>query len=95
MTLLRLRLTGDEDAVATVMSALYGLDEVERLEEVDDLMPRMRDDSSSSGLPDDVGPGLHCFEVEVPDDDTGDSVRRIVETGARRYGLALEFVDRF
>ncbi|MGA9421243.1 MAG: hypothetical protein WBW61_02710 [Rhodanobacteraceae bacterium] len=95
MTILRMRLTGDTTDVDRAIHALHGLDEIERLEQVDELVPRMRDDSSSEGLVDDTGSGVHCIEIEVANENLGRRVQRFAETAAQRAGVALEFVERF
>ena len=56
--------------------------------------PHMDDpDSSSAGLPDDIGPGTHLIEV-VAGNATG--IRRaleVTEASAHDHGAALEVVD--
>ena len=67
MPLMRLRVTGSDDDVRAISNLLTSLDGIEHIEEVDDLMPHMDDDdSSSAGLPDDQGPGQHALEIEAP-----------------------------
>ncbi|WP_203323274.1 hypothetical protein [Pseudoxanthomonas beigongshangi] len=97
MPLLKIRLTGSEADVATVMSVVHGVDGVERVEEVADLMPHMDDeDSSSAGLVDDQGAGdVHAIEIEVPGPHTGDEVRVLIIRSAESLGMAVEFVDEF
>jgi len=43
----------------------------------------------------DYGPGLHCVEVEAPNDDVAELVRVAAEERAYRLGAVIEFVDRF
>ena len=94
MPLLRLRLTGRDDDVRAIANLLQSLDGIEHVEEVDDLMPHMDDeDSSSAGLSDDIGPGTHELEVEVPHAAMLDKLRDIVEAASERYGLVLEIDD--
>ncbi len=94
MTTVHLRLTADEDATNALINLLSSLDGVDSVEEVADLMPHMDDeDSSSAGLPDDVGPGFHAIEVEASNDTTARRVRELAEAHARDVGAALEFVD--
>lgn len=95
MPTVRIRLTGSQDQSDALIATLHGLDEIERIEEVDDLVPRLRDDSSSAGLPDDGGGDAHCIEVDVPDEDKASLVRRLAEIHAVEYGVAVEIVDRF
>jgi hypothetical protein len=94
MSILRLRLTGETDRLDAVIGALHALEDIERLEEVDDLIPRMRDDSSSAGLPDDGGTELRSIEIEA-DAAAVEQIRRRAELDARRQGVALEVVSRF
>ena len=94
MTTVHLRLTADEDATNALINLLSSLDGVDSVEEVADLMPHMDDeDSSSAGLPDDVGPGFHAIEVEASNDTAARRVRELAEAHARDAGAALEFVD--
>ena len=96
MTTIRLRATGPQTAFDALMAALEGIDGVERLEELADLMPHMDDDdSSSAGLPDDIGASdVHAIEVEVASP-YADTVTATADDVATRYGLVLEYVDDF
>lgn len=94
MPTVHLRLTADEDAASALVNLLASLDGIESVEEVADLMPHMDDDdSSSAGLPDDIGPGFHAIEVEASNDTAVRRVRELAEAHARDVGAALEFVD--
>ncbi|ANB16457.1 hypothetical protein [Dokdonella koreensis] len=94
MPTLHLRLTGGDDDARTLINLLTSLDGIEHVEEVDDLMPHMDDeDSSSAGLTDDIGPGFHAIEVEAPNDTTARRAREAAEALARDLGVALEIVD--
>jgi hypothetical protein len=96
MSTIRIRLTGSEDDANTMITAIHALDGVEHVEEVDDLMPHMDDeDSSSAGLPDDIGPGVHDIEVEAPHERAAHRVKAIAEETAMRLGLPIEFVEEF
>lgn len=97
MPMLRVRLTGSEDDASAVISAVHGVDGIERVEEIGDLMPHMDDeDSSSAGLVDDRGSGgVHAVEIELPDQAAGERVREVVARSAERLGMAVEFVDEF
>lgn len=96
MPTVRIRLIGSETDANTLMTVLHGVDGIERIEEVADLMPHMDDaDSSSAGLSDDIGPGLHAIEVEVPDHLLADRVREIASEAAERLNADVEFVDEF
>src|SRR3546814_19226210 len=76
MALLRIRLTGSDDAVRAVINLLQSLDGIEHAEEIGDLMTHMDDaDSSSAGLSDVEGAQMHEIEIGVPNESTGRKVR--------------------
>lgn len=92
MPLLRLRITGNDDDARAVGNLLASLDGIEHVEEVADLMPHMDDaDSSSAGLPDDNGPGVHELEIGAPNAATAAKVREAVEALAFDLDLVVEF----
>ncbi|WP_407351058.1 hypothetical protein [Luteimonas sp. R10] len=94
MALLRIRLTGDDDAIRGVINLLQSLDGIEHVEEVDDLMPHLDDDdSSSAGLSDTSGPDLHEIEIDVPNPSTGRKVREAVEALAFDLDAMVEFEE--
>jgi hypothetical protein len=95
MPILRLRVTGNRDAADTIMAALNSVDELERVEEVDDEISTMRDDSTSLDLPDDLGTSVYRIEVETPHRATLDRVHDLIEMTSRNLDAAVEFVDRF
>jgi len=92
MPLLRLRITGNDDDARAIGNLLGSLDGIEHVEEVADLMPHMDDaDSSSAGLPDDTGPGVHELEIEAPNAATAHKVREAVEALAFDLDVLVEF----
>ena len=92
MPLLRMRLTGSDDAVRAVTNLLQSLDGIEHVEEIDDLMPHMDDaDSSSAGLSDVEGPDTHELEVDAPNESTAQKVREAVEALAFDMDIIVEF----
>ena len=92
MPMLRLRVTGSEDDVRAISNLLQSIDGIEHVEEVADLMPHADDDdSSSAGLPDDQGPGVHELEVEAPNDSAVRRVRDAVEALAFDLDVLVEF----
>jgi len=94
MPTVHLRLTAGDEAANALINLLSSLDGVESVEEVADLMPHMDDDdSSSAGLPDDIGPGFHAIEVEAANANSARRVRDLAEAHARDVGAALEIVD--
>lgn len=96
MSMVRLRVTGSETAAASLITILHGIEGVERVEEVADLMPHMDDeDSSSAGLPDDMGPGVHSIEVMTSDDEVARRVKNAVGDAADQVKASIEFVDEF
>ena len=92
MAMLRLRITGTEDDARAISDLLLGLDGIEHVEETDDLMPHMDDDdSSSAGLSDDIGPGIHELEVEVGNESTAQKVRDAVQELALELDVFVEY----
>lgn len=92
MPLLRMRVTGNEDSARAIANLLSSLEGVDHIEEVADLMPHMDDvDSSSAGLPDDQGPGVHELEAEVSNAYSANRVRRAVEALAFDLDVMVEF----
>jgi hypothetical protein len=96
MTTIRLRVTGSLSGFDALVTALHGIDGVQRAEELADLMPHMDDDdSSSAGLPDDnSGTDVHALEVDVASSQA-DVVRAIADHASAQHGLVLEYVDEF
>lgn len=96
MPTVRFRITASEDETQDVIHHVENVDEeIERAEEVDAVDAYGWGDSSSAGLSDSFGPGLHCVEVEAPDDEVAERVRVAAEERAYRLGAVIEFVDRF
>jgi len=94
MPALKLRLTAGEDAARLLMNLIGSLDGIESVEEIADLMPHMGDpDSSSRGLPDDIGPGTHLIRIEASNDTVVRRVLDVAEAAARDRGAVLEVVD--
>ena len=92
MSMLRLRITGNEDAGRAIANLLGSIEGIEHVEEVADLMPRMDDpDSSSAGLMDVMGPGVHEIEVETPNASAEAKVRQAVEALAFDLDVLVEF----
>lgn len=92
MPILRLRITGSEDDARAISNLLLSLEGIEHVEEVDDLMPHLDDDdSSSAGLSDDEGPGTHEIEVEAGNDSTAQKVRDAVQELALELDVFVEF----
>lgn len=95
MAMIRFRLIGNREDADTVIAGLHGMDDIERIEEIDDLMPEMRDDSSSSESAGDTQAHAYCIEVEVPTDTRADAVRGSAEVLAHARDAGIEFVDEF
>jgi hypothetical protein len=92
MALLRLRITGTEDDARAITDLLQGIEGIEHVEETDDLMPHMDDDdSSSAGLSDDIGPGIHELEVGVGNAATAQKVRDAVQKLALEMDVFVEY----
>ena len=92
MPMLRMRVTGNQDQTRAIINLLQSLEGIEHVEEIQDLMPHMDDDdSSSAGLADDQGPGFHVLEIEAPNDSTARKVREAAEALAFDLDVMVEF----
>lgn len=92
MRVLRVRMTGDESQIRTMMNLIEGLDGVHAVEEVADLMPHMDDaDSSSAGLSDELGPDAHEIEVEVSNHATAMKVQQAMDALAFDLDMMVEY----
>ena len=92
MPTLRMRITGTDDDARAIGNLLQSIEGIEHVEEVDDLMPHLDDDdSSSAGLSDDEGPGTHEFEVEAGNESTAQKVRDSVQELALQLDVFIEF----
>lgn len=92
MPMLRMRVTGNQDQTRAIINLLQSLEGIEHVEEIQDLMPHMDDDdSSSAGLVDDQGPGFHVIEVDAPNDSTARKVREAAEALAFDLDVMVEF----
>lgn len=92
MPQIRVRITGSEDASRAIRDLLTSIPGIEHVEEIDDLMSHMDDpDSSSAGLSDGEGPGMHVLEVEAPNDTAVQRVRDMVEELAFKLEVLAEF----
>jgi hypothetical protein len=94
MSLLRLRLSGTDADASGLINLLASIEGVARVEEVDDLVPHLDDeDSSSAGLESDRGVPTHLIEVDVDDAATAARVRRAAETLVISEGSGLEIEE--
>ncbi|MGY3040681.1 vacuolar-type H+-ATPase subunit I/STV1 [Rhodanobacter sp. TND4EL1] len=95
MPMVRFRLIGSRANADAVIAALHGLDRIEHVEEIDDLVSGMREDSSSSDSVSDSEGHVYSIEVDAPDDTVADDVRARAEEAAGERGAGIEFVDEF
>lgn len=95
MPMVRFRLIGNRDDADTVIAALHGINRIEHVEEIDDLMTGMRDDSSSSESVSDMEGQVYCIEVDAPNEEVADTVRANAEVIAHDRDAGIEFVDEF
>lgn len=95
MPMVRFRLIGSRSSADSIIAALHGINDVEHVEEVDDLVPMMRDDSSSSESVSDSEGQVYCIEVDTPNDEVADTVRGSAEAVAYDLETGIEFVDEF
>lgn len=95
MPTIRIRMTGSRDDANTLLTILHGIDGIEHVEEIDDPVLAMRDDSSSSDLTDDDSGELFLIEVRAADNLHADAVRAVTEVEASQLGAVVEIVDEF
>ena len=95
MAMIRFRLIGSRADADTVIVGLHGVNSVEHIEEIDDLMPDRRDDSSSSESVGDGEAHVYCIEVEAANDSLADRVRGSAQVLAHACDAGIEFVDEF
>jgi len=95
MAMIRFRLIGSRADADTVIVGLHGMSGIEHIEEIDAMMPDMRDDSSSSESVSDSEAHVYCIEVEASSDSLADSVRGSAEVLANACDAGIEFVDEF
>lgn len=96
MQTVRMRIIGSQADTQSMISILHGLEGVQRVEELNDLLPHLDDeDSSSAGSPEDIGPGMHSLEVDVEDDTLAERVRQMAGSSAEELDANVEFVDEF
>ena len=95
MAMIRFRLIGSRADADTVIAGLHGIDGIEHVEEIDDLTPGMRDDSSSSDSDQRQRGQVYYIEVEADNDTLADTVRGSAEVIANDCAAGIEFVDEF
>jgi hypothetical protein len=95
MQTVRIRLTGSDHATTAMIAVLHGIDGVEHVEEVADLMPHMDDDDSSSAGLHDTRLQMHEIEVEAPTPLAAERVRDLAEAAAIDLDATVEFVEEF
>lgn len=95
MPMVRFRLTGSRADADAMIAALHGISDIEHVEEIDDLMPQMRDDSSSSESVSDSEGRMYCIEVDAASDQLADTVRGSAEVIAHELDAGIEFTDEF
>jgi hypothetical protein len=93
--MVRFRLTGGRADADAMIAALHGINDIEHVEEIDDVMTGMRDDSSSSDSISDSEAQLYRIEVEAPNDELADNVRVNAEALAHQLDAGIEFTDEF
>jgi ATP-dependent protease HslVU (ClpYQ) ATPase subunit len=93
--MVRFRLTGGRADADAMIAALHGINDIEHVEEIDDMMSGMRDDSSSSDSISDNEAQLYRIEVEAPSDELADNVRVNAEALAHQLDAGIEFTDEF
>lgn len=89
---IRLHVTADQDRLAAYRNALQAIDYIEHVAQVADLMPDVRDDSSSAQTHSPQGPGAHDLDVFVPDDKRAE-FEKIAMDLSRAHEVVVEFVE--
>lgn len=95
MSMVRFRLIGSRADADVVIAGLHGVDGIEHVEEIHDLTPGMRDDSSSSESVADNEGHVYFIEVDAGSDELTDAVREEAEMLAGDVSAGIEFVDEF
>ncbi|MFC5525534.1 hypothetical protein ACFPPA_07240 [Rhodanobacter ginsengisoli] len=95
MSMVRFRLIGSRADADAVIAGLHGIEDIEHVEEIDDLISGMRDDSSSSESVSDTEGHVYCIEVDAADDSLAELVRECAGAIARDCNAGIEFVDEF
>lgn len=95
MPLVRFRLTGSRADADAVIALLHGIDGVEHVEEVDDLISGIREDSSDSESVSDSEARLYAMEIDAPSQRVADTVREYADVIARERDAGIEFTDNF
>jgi hypothetical protein len=95
MPMVRFRLIGNRADADAVIAAVHGIDDIEHVEEIDDLIPGMREDSSSSESVSDSEGQVYFIEVDTTNDQLADTVRGSAEVIANDRDAGIEFVDEF
>jgi hypothetical protein len=95
MPMIRFRLIGSRADADAVIAGLHGINDIEHVEEIDDLMSGMREDSSSSESVSDSEGKVYFIEVDAPNDQIADTVRGSAEVIARECDAGIEFTDEF
>lgn len=94
MTQLRMRLTASDDETMQLINRISSVEGIDSVEEIDDLMPHMDDeDSSSAGLSDDIGPGTHLLLVHGGSESDVKLAQDVAFASAREMGIAVELVE--
>lgn len=94
MTQLRMRLTASDDETMQLINRISSVEGIDSVEEIDDLMPHMDDeDSSSAGLSDDIGPGTHLLLVHGENESDVKLAQDVAFASAREMGIAVELVE--
>lgn len=96
MTVLRLRLTGQADRIEQIRAQLSHLEQVTRVEDIDQLQMHLdTDDSSSAGLAENLGSDVAQLEIEVASDEVAENVVLFAESAVIDAGVVMERVETF
>lgn len=95
MPMIRFRLIGSRSDADSVIAGIHGINDIEHVEEIDDLMRGTREDSSSSESVSDNEGKVYFIEVDAPNDQVADTVRGSAEAIAHELDAGIEFTDEF
>jgi hypothetical protein len=91
---LSIRLIARRSDIDAIITALCGVEGVQHIKLVDDLMPQMGENSpATTARPADLHPMLRSLEIELADTAPITAVRNAAEWAARERGIEPEFVE--
>lgn len=91
---LTMRLIATRTDTEHIITALCGVEGVERVRWVDDLLPQMGEESAATmARPADLHPALRSIEIDMADTSQCQAARQAAAQAAHARGITPEFVD--